>query len=351
MAPRKISIRYRRGITLLYAVLIMTAAVVFVSFAVDYGRIQMNKSELQAAADSAARQGAMALQLGYSAATTKAITAAGYNKVDNTPVVITSSDVEFGLWNPDTRTFTALSGSARNSATTVRVTARRTAAKGNALQTGFTRLLGFSSVDVTVTATATRGKIVTATVDGDMCPWLAGMPSGSKVGAYDGNSTDATAPNSSPLQVGIPIIPGASIYFRQTTGQTSYANASNYGPDGNIGWIVQQRKDNGINATSAPLNSLVGIFLDNNVPTSGSTPAMLDFSSVASRDFSTLTPGLKQVFFIGDGMNSSNLLQEFKVPTGATRLYLGIMDEKGWWWDNTGYIETTTMNDTVQLVE
>ncbi len=342
----------RRGATLIYSVLVMSVMIAFVSLAVDFGRIQSCKTSLQTAADAAARQGAMNLQLGYSGARTKAISAAAYNTVDNTPVVLQSADVEFGLWDPTTKTFTALSGSAQNSATTVRVTAQRTTARGNAISTLFTKLLGFNSANLTVTAIATRGKIAPATVNGIMSPWLAGMPAGTKVDAYDDNVIDAVAPTSSPyLMSGLPIVPGGSLYFRQTTGQTSYANASNYGPDGNNGFIVEQRKDNGINSTKAPLNSLVGIFLDNNVPTSGSTPAPLDFSSVASRDFTTLSPGLKQVFFIGDGMNSSSLLQEFVVPAGATRFYLGIMDEKGWWWDNTGYIETTTLNDTVQLVK
>lgn len=31
--------------------------------------------------------------------------------------------------------------------------------------------------------------------------------------------------------------------------------------------------------------------------------------------------------------------------------HVGIMDEKGWWWDNTGSIQTTFLNNKVTLVK
>ena len=80
-------------------------------------------------------------------------------------------------------------------------------------------------------------------------------------------------------------------------------------------------------------------------------PAEMDFSSAASRDFSSLSPKIKQVFFIGDGLDSNSQLQQFVVPAGATRFYLGLLDEKGWWWDNTGQLQTTMLDDTVTLVK
>jgi hypothetical protein len=71
---------------------------------------------------------------------------------------------------------------------------------------------------------------------------------------------------------------------------------------------------------------------------------MLDFSTASSRDFASLSPALKQVFFVGDGETSTGVLQEFVVPAGATRLFIGTMDEKGRWSDNSGSlsIEVTT---------
>ena len=35
------------------------------------------------------------------------------------------------------------------------------------------------------------------------------------------------------------------------------------------------------------------------------------------------------MFFIGNGVNSSSILQEFIAPTGATRVFLGITDSFG----------------------
>jgi hypothetical protein len=81
----------------------------------------------------------------------------------------------------------------------------------------------------------------------------------------------------------------------------------------------------------APINALVGVFLDDNQPNLTPTPAKnLDFSTSASRDFSTLKPDLKQIFFIGDGMNSNGQTQEFVVPQGATRLFLATWDFYEW---------------------
>ncbi|HME68245.1 MAG TPA: hypothetical protein VKM54_00015 [Myxococcota bacterium] len=53
--------------------------------------------------------------------------------------------------------------------------------------------------------------------------------------------------------------------------------------------------------------------------------------------FSSLSPLLKQPFFIGDGLtgNGSGSVQQFIVPAGATRLFLASGDAFGWY-NNTG---------------
>lgn len=73
---------------------------------------------------------------------------------------------------------------------------------------------------------------------------------------------------------------------------------------------------------------LTGVFLNDNEP-SGAAPERLDFSSYSlGRDFDTLSPGLNQTFFIGDGLTGTGTgnKQRFIVPSGATRLFLGIVD-------------------------
>jgi hypothetical protein len=92
----------------------------------------------------------------------------------------------------------------------------------------------------------------------------------------------------------------------------------------------------------APLAAVVGIFLDGGRPDQeGAAPATLDFTSPSARDFSTLSPQLRQPFFIGDGLRADGTTkQSFVVPPGATRLYIGIMDGQQWS-DNSGAYTST----------
>lgn len=90
---------------------------------------------------------------------------------------------------------------------------------------------------------------------------------------------------------------------------------------------------------SGPLNvfvsGLVGVFTTG-APPSGPAPAPLD-SGVS---FKTLSPGLSQIFWIGDGRTGTGtgLRQKFVVPAGATSLYLGVVDGSGWY-NNPGTIK------------
>jgi hypothetical protein len=345
--------RRRGGAVLIYATAAMTAIAGIAVLSVDGGRRRVARTELQAAADSAARYAASGLEFSVATARTRASQVAAQNRVDGRNVTLdTAADVEFGVWNPTTKSFQKLTGADELSATAVRVTTRAIKARSTGVTTTIAGLFGIASSDVQATAIASRGKIVAANVNADCCPWLAGMPNSAIVAGYDGNTKDAKAPDQLPLQLtGLPLTPGTKLSFRQAGGMTSYMNAADYGPDGQTSWIVRQQPANGINATKAPLNCLVGIFLDNRAPNTYSMAAELDFTSAASRDFQTLSPGLKQVFFIGDGLDSSGRLQSFIIPAGATRFYLAIMDEKGWWWDNTGQLQTTFLDGTITMVK
>jgi hypothetical protein len=68
---------------------------------------------------------------------------------------------------------------------------------------------------------------------------------------------------------------------------------------------------------------LIGVFLPARWR-GGTRPASLDFEE--RYDFYRLAPALGQLFFVGDGRTDEGRLQEFRIPTGATRLYLGIAD-------------------------
>ena len=83
------------------------------------------------------------------------------------------------------------------------------------------------------------------------------------------------------------------------------------------------------------VDALVGVFLTGATP-SGAAPASLDYK-VLGLDAASYSPGVNQIFWIGDGRTGlgSGAVQNFVVPVGATRLYLGTVDGSGWF-NNSG---------------
>ena len=136
----------------------MIAFLAIVSLAVDVGHARLVKNQLQNAADAAARFAGAGMQTGISTARSNAVIAAGNNTADGTPVILDPNiDVEFGTWDRSARTFTVLSGAAQSGANAVRVTCRRTAARGNPVELTFGPAIGRSTCDVTAVAIALMG--------------------------------------------------------------------------------------------------------------------------------------------------------------------------------------------------
>jgi large repetitive protein len=164
-------------------------------------------------------------------------------------------------------------------------------------------------------------------VPGTSNPFLAAQPAGSCC------SSDS-APAESPVLAGA-VTGGSTLTFTDVTGGVSYAGGTpTDGPNGNAGYLIDTvgyepgPVINGIAGyNNAPVDALVGVFIGSYDPTL--TPADLDFSSP------TTTPGLQQIFYIGDGS-----LGGIIAPTGATELYLGTVDGFGWY-NNTGAIDVT----------
>jgi hypothetical protein len=141
--------------TLVYGIILLVMLCGFVSLGVDFGHVQLVKTELIQATESAAR--AAASQLSSSVATVQntAVTWAGYNKADMATVVVDPiNDVDFGTWTPATHTFTVLTGASRSTANAVRVWAHRTAANGNAVRLSFGAVIGRPTCDVNASAVA-----------------------------------------------------------------------------------------------------------------------------------------------------------------------------------------------------
>jgi hypothetical protein len=84
---------------------------------------------------------------------------------------------------------------------------------------------------------------------------------------------------------------------------------------------------------------LVGVFLGIGTP-KRPAPARLDFTD--AEQFDVLEPKLGQTFLIGDGKDRS-----YRVPTGATRLFVGFADAflyqglPGWYGNNAGRLQVT----------
>lgn len=163
-------------------------------------------------------------------------------------------------------------------------------------------------------------------VPGTSNPKLAGMPDGTTASSGD------LAPAQSPvLFSGFTIAPGTWLQFTQVSGVVDNCggSCSRGGPDGAEQWT--NGAENGISGLTAPLNSLVAVFLGPAQPDSSAAPADLAFDRT-SFGFTQLAPALKQVFFVGDGLTGTGAgtVQSFLVPDGATRLYLATHDGYGW---------------------
>jgi hypothetical protein len=193
------------------------------------------------------------------------------------------------------------------------------------MKTGLVRTRLIGTLIITFLALA-RGHIQgSVVVPGTSDPWLAGMPPGATASFND------FAPAQSPILVlGIPIIPGQAITWA-ATGIVGHP-ADPAGPDGASAVIYGHAggSENGISDIVAPIDSLIGVFINDGAPDGSPAPSSLDFSTLSSQDYMTLFPGLKQTFFMGDGRTAGNLVQSVIVPPGATRLFLGTMDGHEW---------------------
>lgn len=379
----------RRGVTLIYAFFACMGLVALIALSVDWGRVQLTKTELHAAAVAAARYAVAGLQndlAGVSAAPANAAAVAAQNTANGRAIAFNQSqDVEIGVWDTSARTFTPTTD--LKVANAVHVTMRCSNSRGTGVPLLFLGLINGSRVaDISsdsiaminyqgVSSAAGNGRFeyfVPATDN----PWLSGMPSGSiasvnnphnnpdyagtaftdagtdktlssGTGFVTGGSTSAGSALSnyaqwgdyapkkaSPIQAGgITISGGVPITMDGVNGgATNAAGQSLNDADGATNQIVSNSAgaENGIANVSAPINSTIGVFLDDKKPSKYTAPEALDFSTDASRDFKTLSPKLRQPFFIGDGRTSSGEVQQFIPPAGATRLFLATMDAYEW---------------------
>ncbi len=94
--------------------------------------------------------------------------------------------------------------------------------------------------------------------------------------------------------------------------------------------------DLGISLVSANLNTLIGVFLTDDLPNPGATPASLTSP--------TTSPALQQAFAIGAS------LANITIPAGATRLFFGLQDGYEWW-NNGGSVVVNVVTMTCPVIE
>lgn len=352
--------RRRPGLVMVYAVIALVALIALGSLAVDYARVQAVKTDLQKAADATAR-GCLATYQAYDASTAASfgplLATAAYNPVDAGGGVQPHATVTWGKWDAATKTFTP--GTFTPPA--VQVVMARTTARGNPVPLALAAVLGRRTCDVSATAVAAVVTVPaqTYTVSGRHDPWLAGMAAGATASYND------SAPDESPRAITLPAgSAGTYLTFTSVTGSVGNSPTSSvgFGGDGRTSEIYSHGADspggptpaaeNGVADIQAPICSLLGLFLNDSAPNTSAAPASKDYSTTASRDATTYNSlALKQPFFIGDGLTSSGTVQQFKVPAGATRLFLGPMDGHEWSNNKGSFTVTISQSQVVALVK
>src|SRR6188768_3012288 len=97
----------RRGVTIIYVTLIMTALCMFLSLAVDYGHAQLVKTELRRCADASARAAAAYIYSDLSSGIATALDVASRNTADGASIkMVAAEDIEYGYWDVKKKSFT-----------------------------------------------------------------------------------------------------------------------------------------------------------------------------------------------------------------------------------------------------
>ncbi|MHB8523739.1 MAG: LamG-like jellyroll fold domain-containing protein [Limisphaerales bacterium] len=156
-----------------------------------------------------------------------------------------------------------------------------------------------------------------------------------------------------PPHVSLPPGTNRVLTFSTVTGTVHFSTGLANDPDGNGSTTGLYYLPYGGISGLTNLNQfgyLAGIFLSDAEPQDPAPPA-LDFTDGRGlgRSFTWLAPALNQTFFIGDGLTGTNsgVTQEFIVPEGATRFFLGFVDSlapgglPGYYGDNFGAVSAT----------
>jgi hypothetical protein len=190
-------------------------------------------------------------------------------------------------------------------------------------------------------APAAAAETITLTVSGTASPWLAGMPAGTK-DKYD-PASPSTVTSGTPPQASLTLQPGAALYVSATGLARVAPTTAYFGPDGQNNNVATHDEWNGIAGSAGQIPGLAGVFLTDAAPNTTPAPAGLYYYASGDKNFLSVSPLTKQVFFVGNGIAEHNgQVQRFIVPADATRLYFGVMDQGSW--NNDGSFSVTVSN-------
>jgi hypothetical protein len=151
---KQLRTKQRKGAIVVLSAVLMVVLLGMVAFSLDIGYIAVVRTQLQAAADSAALAACSTLSTATSAdhspVVSKAQEFAGYHVIGGVPLSLQESDVEFGTWNATSLTFTP----SNDLSNAVRITARcNDSTGGNGFFFG--RVFGATSFSTTAQSVAT----------------------------------------------------------------------------------------------------------------------------------------------------------------------------------------------------
>lgn len=112
----------RKGVVIVYAALMMVVVFGFAAFAIDIGHMALSHDQLQTAADAAALAGAMRMKDGPTTVRSAARDIASRNFLGKSPVSLPDSDIQLGVYDLGTHTFTVNETAANAVKVTTRIT-------------------------------------------------------------------------------------------------------------------------------------------------------------------------------------------------------------------------------------
>jgi Flp pilus assembly protein TadG len=347
---------------LIYVMISMTVFIGICGLGVDIGRMYLGKSELQSVADAAARYAVRGMQTSSTPLATAIAHAAAVvadSRVDGSTPTLLSTDVVRGTFDSQTRTFKPDS-----TGDAVCVTVRQTFNRAGSVPLMMSMLTGNNQKEIVASAVArvsSTSSQIAPPASGNL--WLSGMPDNTttqnfrsdNTSVWDTNGTLAS-PKQRPLELNLSnlgIHPGDTIALEGITGTATWNNNSPSGStntaDGDTTYLVANgvapaasvpsTSSNGLSNSRAPIGAVMAVFLSDDAPNLTAAPTNLDFGSDTSRNYTSISPELKQVFYIGDGKRTDGEAQTIVVPPHATKVYFGMMD--AWQWnDNVGNFQT-----------